>query len=176
MRPSTGTFLTSSGTCFLSHIQLRACSFQRGAIDKLKGKTGKQRLFVIIRDRAWETSISRSCTVGSSSPMPSFIGGRHLVRWQAPYQPGQPRAASQPSSEGRGAGTGPPCLSVQLQVRVQECVYIFSPLSCGSPFPMTGSRQLPAGLHDTASSLNPMEITADLRDTNTFLKYGYIFV
>lgn len=101
---------------FNACIQLRQLvPSQRGAINKWKGKTGKQRLFFIIHymvggfDLCVKQSRVKLCL--------SIIyrtGHRRHVSWLAQLMSEWSRK--------KCAGTGPPCLGIWLQVRVQEGV------------------------------------------------------
>lgn len=154
-----GVFLIPSRIFSISCIQLRQLvPSGRDAINKLKGKTGKRRLFFMIHYMLGGFDL---CVMQSRiKPCLTIIystGHRQRVSCLA-----QCLAPCPEGETGKKKMLGPPCLGVRLQLRVQKCVCVFSLLSCGSrkvsPSTTTGSRQGRASPEDTASSLTWREL------------------
>lgn len=126
---SRGALPTPYRIFSISCIQLRKLvPSGRDAVNKLKGKTGQRRLFFMIHYMLGGFDL---CV------MPRRIKPCLTVIYSTGHRQcvSCPSQCPEPSSEGeteKKKMPGPLCLGVWLQVRVQECVWVFSLLSCGS--------------------------------------------
>lgn len=109
----------------ISHIPLRKLvASGSGAINKSKGKTGKQRLPFSIRYRLGGFDPC-FCKVGSSSASPSFLGqATGSLSARLAQQLSEP--SQRKKLENNVLGWVLLALGVWLQLRVQECVYLLS--------------------------------------------------